>query len=390
MKMRSSSTRASYYLEGRKHLERAIAAFPQVCPLQALVQDVEGAPKDIASKLRPSTTRRYLEDLRVIVSVIVRAARRAGAICEPEPTMMRIEAALLSRRGRPAEPRGASRRIKDPTEVEAGLAFVHLKKLALRDRTMTAAAAALYTLVEPRVGFRPVELCGATVEGTILAIPNAKLGNGQDRWRRLDLKNYPNAVIAAIRILVRLAPAPGNPQAFARWRNGLASSLARASLAAGGRRLALYSFRHVAIATWEKSGFSAEEIAALAGHLSMRTARTHYARAASGWELTERPEPIVVPVRADTALAAPNTLVEPGTDLLASSASADPPLEFEPLPEPDVRPDAVASPSDKTAEWFETYKARIEDMTQRLALDRVRQPRDPPDRDSRDWTNRRS
>lgn len=387
---RSSATRASYYLEGRKHLKRAVAAFPEGCPLQALVQDLETPLTGTESRLKPSTTRRYLEDFRVIVTVIVRAARWAGVVCEPDCAMARIEAALMARRGRPAEPRGASRRIKDPTAAEAALAFVQLKKLALRDRSMTAAAAALYTLVEPRIGCRPIELCGAVMEGTTLIIPNAKLADGQDRWRPLDLRTYPTALIAAIRLLVKLAPEPGNPQAFVLWRNSLASSLARASFAAGGRRLALYAFRHIAIATWEKSGFSAEEIAALAGHLSIRTARTHYARAGSGWELTQVPEPITIAVRTDTASTEAGDVTSPINDPTAMSVSADPLPNFEPMPEPNIRPVVAESRPAQIEEWFKAQNALIDDMTRRLALNRTRELRDTPDREPGDSTKTRS
>ncbi|MBU1306471.1 MAG: hypothetical protein KKF33_13250 [Alphaproteobacteria bacterium] len=69
---------------------------------------------------------------------------------------------------------------------------------------------------------------------------------------------------------------------FAKWQKVLAEQLRRACVRIGIRELSLYSFRHVAIATWAAAGLSPKEIADLSGHISIRTAHTHYARAAVG------------------------------------------------------------------------------------------------------------
>jgi integrase len=353
----SSATRASYYREGRLHLRRAEALHPHVSPLEALVRDTETPLGDTDPTLRPATTRRYLENLRVVVSVLVRAGRRVGTPCDPELAMARIDAALKLRRGRPKIARGASLRVTDPTEDEARLAFSHLKNIALRDRSFTAAAAAVYVLVNCRVGCRPVELCGAVIAGKVLHVRNAKRVVGQDEWRSLDLEKLPDVLVEATRLLTLLAPPPGNPRAFELWRNGLASSLARASRAAGGRRLPLYAFRHVAISTWEKAGFSAEEIAALAGHLSLETAPAHYARAKSGWVIESLPSPVK---------QVPDRELAPDLRPATNPNKWDPLSALEPMPEPPASQAATNAGNALFSDWSRAQQAEIEDLSRRL------------------------
>jgi hypothetical protein len=48
-------------------------------------------------------------------------------------------------------------------------------------------------------------------------------------------------------------------------------------------RISLYSLRHAAIATWKKAKLSRIEIAAMAGHISIKTASRHYAPSKHGW-----------------------------------------------------------------------------------------------------------
>ena len=385
VKKRLSATRASYYRAGRGHLKRAVARLPGICPLEALAVDAEMPNCKSDWRLRPATSRRYWEDYKTLVSVLVRVARRVGDARDFEAILKRIEVALRSRRGRPAEPRGSSLRIKNPTNAEAGLSFAHLKAIAMRDRSLSAAAAALYVLVEPRIGLRPIEYCGATLTGTILVIPNAKRADGQDLVRRIDLSAYPDTVLAAIDALISLMPAPGNPRTFQLWRNAIASSLARASLIAGGRRLSLYAFRHVTLATWEKNGFSAAEIATLAGHLSTRTARTHYARAVSGWDVKDLPQPVEAPVLPtkqppgrtfDTALAADPSVIE----------DDDTAFDFTPIPEPAARRVIVTAASDRMVGW-NAYASRLEARGREMMIDvrsdqrntRIPDRRDPKD-----------
>lgn len=373
---RLSATRASYYREGRVHLKRAVARFPGACPLQALVDDVELPLPGADWTLRPATSRRYREDYLILVTVLVRVARKAGEPLEIDPIMKRIEAALRSRRGRPVKPRGSSLRIRNPTDAEAGAAFAHLKTIAQRDRSMSAAAAALYLLVEPRIGLRPIEYCGATIDGTILVIPNAKLSDGQDSSRRIDLSAYTDTVLAAIRALISLMPAPGNPNNFTLWRNAIASSLARASLTAGQRRLSLYSFRHIAVATWEKNGFSAAEIAHLAGHLSTRTARTHYARAGSGWHLEALPKPVTAPILP--ADQPPERSSDEAREPDPSTMSDDDfGFDFTPIPVPSARPAVVKGTSDQTEAW-KAYASRLETLGRQIVNDARPEPRRTP------------
>jgi integrase len=365
VKKRSSATRAAYYHAGRVHLKRAVSRFPGICRLQAIVSDVEIPLPDGDPVLRPATTRRYLEDYKVIVSVLVRVARQAEDPRQDAPIMERIEAALLSRRGRPTTPRGSSRRVMNATALEAGLSFSRLKTLAVRNRSMSAAGAALYLLVEPRIGLRPIEYCGATIDGSILVIENAKRADGQDLVRRIDLSAYPETVLSAIRALISLMPATDNAHVFKLWRNTIASSLARASLVAGGRRLSLYSFRHIALATWEKNGFSAAEIALLAGHLSLHTARSHYARAGSGWDVKELPQPGHAPAHATDRQPERNSDVGLGSDP-SDMSDSDPAFDFTPIPEPVARPATIGG-TKGGAEIWQAYIERLNGPGQQIA-----------------------
>ena len=278
----TSATLASYYREGRKHLARACPAHPEVCPLEALVRDVEVVRAGVDPTLKPSSSRRYLEDYRAIVAVLGRAARRAGVPVDQASASSRIEAGLLSRRGRPAQARTATLRVTDPSEDELRQTFARLKATAIAERSLSAATAALYLIVGKRVGHRPIELCGAVVDGSILHLPNGKRADGQPEIRRLDISRFASSEIEAVKMIVGLAPPRGNPIVYKQWRNSVASALARASRTATGRRLSLYTSRYVALATWEAAGFTAAEIAEMAGHLSTVTAGRFYTKKGRG------------------------------------------------------------------------------------------------------------
>jgi len=142
--------------------------------------------------------------------------------------------------------------------------------------------AALFVLVAGHSGFRPVELRGAAFEGNVLILPNAKKRPGQSRTRTLNLSDLHADVRTGIDLLLALIDHDLTKAEFAKWQKCLAGQLERACKRVGIRVLSLYSFRHVAIASWAAAGLSVQEIALLCGHLSIRTAHTHYARASVG------------------------------------------------------------------------------------------------------------
>jgi hypothetical protein len=59
-------------------------------------------------------------------------------------------------------------------------------------------------------------------------------------------------------------------------------------------RISLYGLRHAAIATWKRAKLSRIEIAAMAGHISIKTASRHYAPSKHGWD------PRIVCIKADS------------------------------------------------------------------------------------------
>src|SRR5690606_24510420 len=65
-------------------------------------------------------------------------------------------------------------------------------------------------------------------------------------------------------------------------RGRLAARLARVCKTLGIPRVSFYTLRHVGMAT-AKSWMTPLEVAAAAGHGSVRTAMSHYAKRRSGW-----------------------------------------------------------------------------------------------------------
>ncbi len=200
----------------------------------------------------------------------------------------RIEAALNRRRGKPSKPRTSSKKVKDPEEWMVLAVFEQLKRMALRYRRLRSMAVALHCLLVPKLGVRTVELVGARIEGDHLVVRNAKRRTGEDPERRIGIANFHATHKEALRVLVEVVAADVGELGYDKWLSNLAEILATACKAASrpGReipRLAPSAFRHIALSTWHSAGYSAEEIARLAGHLSIGTARRHYIRKSSAF-----------------------------------------------------------------------------------------------------------
>lgn len=161
----------------------------------------------------------------------------------------------------------------------------------------------------------------ASVEGTALTIRNAKFGDERAgfAYRTMDLAEFDPRVIEAIAAFASLVPlSVGDDEEFEAWRNRLAELLAWAYAKCGVRRLSLYSFRHVALATWTKAGLAPCEIAALAGHASRKSAST-CARKGKGWAARALPR---VDLERVAALEAGyhTTAAQPPADLTRDAA----------------------------------------------------------------------
>lgn len=89
-------------------------------------------------------------------------------------------------------------------------------------------------------------------------------------------------VLIGIELMLGLIDHDLSKAEFAKWQKVLAQQICRACIRSDIRKLSLYSFRHVTIASWAAVGLSVQEIAQLCGHLSIRTAHQHYARSDVG------------------------------------------------------------------------------------------------------------
>jgi hypothetical protein len=183
--------------------------------------------------------------------------------------------------GHPLPPRGASRKVKDPLLVELGDIFAHQRAKFLDGRDRLDLILALYIIVMPRIGLRPVELTWARWDGNNLYARTAKRAGRPER--RVPHEHWPPVYKAALGLLVALMPRELSDAEFETWRNRLASRLARASKRSRKkRRLSLYFARHIAMATWKQAGITPELIAKLAGHAGLQS-QHHYASGRAGY-----------------------------------------------------------------------------------------------------------
>jgi integrase len=307
---RADTTLKAYRTEAARHLRRARRDHPSLGPLAALVTSVEEG-----DRLKASSTRRYKQELAVAVEMLVETGQANRA--EAAAAEKRIEGALKARRGKRLTPKTSARKVRDASPDEVAAVLAVLQERAARSATPGRAGTpgddlarlllALVT-VSPLLGLRPTEWNGARLEGTSLVVPCAKATNGRSiaLERRQGLSSYATPVLAAVSAVVTLMPPvlDAHDGSWKRVLKALAERLARACRTAGTRRLCLYAFRHVAIATWKAHGLPPGVIAALAGHKSTRTAQAWYAGARHGWTAESLPE-------ADPALVA---LVEARAD----------------------------------------------------------------------------
>lgn len=132
---------------------------------------------------------------------------------------------------------------------------------------------------------RPVEYLGAYAVGSILFVPNAKAtngrANGEIRERSLD-NMTPKAKASLVKFLGHFAESAAASESWKKFHNRLSSRLARICAGLRIRRVSFYTLRHVGMAT-AKSWMTPQEVAAAAGHASIRTATSHYAKKRSGW-----------------------------------------------------------------------------------------------------------
>ncbi|SIQ42030.1 hypothetical protein [Bosea sp. TND4EK4] len=275
--------------EGDLHLRRARRDYPELPLVAAFLQSVKAG-----GVIKGSTVRVYRRQLGFALDTLI------DQELVPSSSRGDIMAKLLefldARRGRPDEPRTASRKAKDVTEEEARTVFEYLARQARgEDDVSDICMLALFIYVVPRVGCRPIEWMDAVVEGKTLRVRSAKFDDDRAgfEWRSIPLSALQPLEIEAVAAFARFARlSAARAPSFRHWRNRLADRLAQACKACQIRRLSLYSFRHVALATWKAAGLAPWEIAALAGH-AVEKSQAAYAGKRSGWgiDTIDRAEP---------------------------------------------------------------------------------------------------
>ncbi len=132
---------------------------------------------------------------------------------------------------------------------------------------------------------RPVEYLGARVDGDTLVVPNAKATNGRanGRARERSLDNMsPKAKASLVKFLQHFSEVAAAAESWKKFHDRLSARLARICETLNIRRVSFYTLRHVGMAT-AKTWMTPREVAAAAGHASIRTATSHYAKRRSGW-----------------------------------------------------------------------------------------------------------
>lgn len=147
---------------------------------------------------------------------------------------------------------------------------------------------------------RPGEYHSARLSDSTLIVQNAKASNGRANGleRQIDISGLREVTISELRTFLELlrkaAQAAGS---IKRLHNRLAARLARRCKRVGIRRVSLYTLRHVGLAT-AKNSMSPVEVAAAAGHASVRTAVTSYAKKRFGWKIKWVCRPLPVSIAA--------------------------------------------------------------------------------------------
>lgn len=272
----SPETIADHLETGRRRIAQAIELYPELAPEDALARMIEGW-----GPLAARTVGHYRADLKYALAELMQSTDRADMF---PVAFAKVDAVLTAKKAKiPFKDRRTSaKKVIDATDDEARALFYELKRHALKYGNPNAVLAALIVLVAAHSGFRPIELRGAGFDGRVLTLPNAKKRPGQAATRALDVSALHKDVLVAIELLLSLIDHDLTKKEFASWTKCIASQITRACERINIRALSLYSFRHVAIATWSAAGLSPEEIARLCGHLSIRTAHAYYARASVG------------------------------------------------------------------------------------------------------------
>ena len=194
-------------------------------------------------------------------------------------------------RRRPAglPPRASAKKRKSLLEAEQRALRNHLAK----KKSEVAILLGGFMHFGPQLGLRPAEYAEASVGHRVLHVRCAKATNGRGiaARRTIDLRDNPGAEILALKgflaLFRRLLGAAGS---WSRLHARLSKALTRACETLMIPRVSLYTLRHQMLATAKRS-MTPQEVAALAGHKTTKTATQHYARRRSGWKTPLRVYP---------------------------------------------------------------------------------------------------
>ena len=140
-------------------------------------------------------------------------------------------------------------------------------------------------------GLRPCEYHGAVLTEVYLIVRSAKGTNGRalSETRELEIDTLEAGQLASLQMLIEdmEAAAQGKISALI---DRLGARLRRVCKRLKIVPFSLYTTRHQAIANKKASG-SAEVVAAFAGHVSVHTARKHYAPRGAAWKIDRTAKP---------------------------------------------------------------------------------------------------
>lgn len=278
---RKPETDIGYEKGGQKLLERAMRLFPNASdPVEAFSQLCDD-PKWI---LRPSTTRSYKARVIKCIEGEVAAGR-----CDYQSAIEGIErtAELLNRRRGNPEARTSRLKCMDVTKEESQLIADDLRTRVSIKRDIVNEVLLLFVQVAPCFGLRPCEWQSTRIVARTLVVLNAKSSNerapGSNRCISLERASE-QTVLGIERLIEMIGTLVERHGSWEKVHGILAERLARICRRLRLVRISLYSLRHAAIATWKKAKLGRIEIAALAGHISIKTASRHYAPAKHGWD----------------------------------------------------------------------------------------------------------
>ncbi len=290
---RRRETDDAYAKRGRQQLKRAQAKYPDA---EDAVDAFSRLYADPDLELRSASTRSY----KAAVIFTLKKEADEGRL-EPQRALEGIEEIsrlLVECRAQP-EPRTSRLKCIEVSEEEVSLVSNDLRQRAGKADTLDLTLRLLLEVC-PEIGARPSELEHARLVGHTLVMLNGKHSHGRAPGitRHISLERMPSIVRDATACLLvaikRLTTQYGSTERVCRM---LAERLARVCKRLRLVRISLYALRHIAIATWKRAGLDPIEIAALAGHVSTRTAWQHYARGKHGWhpnKVCVRPDMVTI------------------------------------------------------------------------------------------------